>query len=103
MYLFRPNFLGFFFSLCKLNQQIKQAEFLNIEKGSKIMILGRFFKKIENFEQEKKLKIEKYDFYHNDFFKYQSYSKLNADFNEENRFNFICYILSFKQKCVPKA
>ena len=43
------------------------------------MILGRFLQKIRKY-------FEKYDFYHNNFFKYQSYSKFNADSNAENRF-----------------
>ena len=44
-------------------------------------------------------KIEKYDFYQNDFFKHHSCSKLYADFNaKKNVFNFSQYILSYNQK-----
>ena len=59
------------------------------KKGSKIMILGSFLQKKENFlKQELKIRknFEKYDFYHNNFFKYQSYSKFNADSNAKTRF-----------------
>ena len=53
------------------------------------MILERFLQKMENFLNNKKIKnqenFRKIRFYDNDFFKYQSYSKLNADYNAENR------------------
>ena len=52
---------------------IEQTDFLNVEKRFKNNDFRAFFeKKMENLTTKRE-KLEKYDFYHNDFFKYYSY------------------------------
>ena len=63
-------------------KNILQTGFLNIVKRFENNDFRAFFAKNRKFlEKFNREKIEKYDFYQNDFFKNHSCSKLCADFN----------------------